>query len=196
MAFKESIDGIWRMNLDGGDATELVHNVDSNALPSVSTDGKWVYYSSRDETGNRAFWKVSFDGGQPVKIREKTTCRPSPDGKQFMCTYRDPAPDALQKLQIVSAESGEVVRTLDIPQGTNAFFWSPDGKSLDYTAEREGLTNIWRMPVKGGKEQKLTDWQTPAVIWDLAWSHDGRQLTVTRDTRRAQLILIQNFRPQ
>ena len=61
-------------------------------------------------------------------------------------------------------------------------------------AEREGLSNIWRLPLTGGKEQKLTDWQTPATIWYLAWSRDGRQLAVTRDTRKDQLILIQNFR--
>ena len=104
------------------------------------------------------------------------------------------APDALQKLLVVSTESGEVSHTSDWPEGTNAVFWSPDGKSIDYMAEREGQMNIWRLPLTSGKEQKLTDWQTPAAIWYLAWSHDRRQLAVTRDTRRNQLILIQNFR--
>ena len=190
----ESIRSIWRMNMDGGGAMELVRNVDSQADAHISPDGKWVYYNSRDETSNRAFWKVSVDGGQPAKVREKATCHLSPDGKQFVCLHRDLAPEALPKLLVVSAESGEVLRTLDWPEGANAVFWTPDGKAVDYMAEREGLSNIWRLPLTGGKEQKLTDWQTPAAIWYLAWSRDGRQLAVTRETRRDQLILIQNFR--
>ena len=182
------------MNMDGGGAVEMVRNVDKYADPNVSPDGKMVYYNSRDETGSIALWKVSFDGGQPVKIRDKDSCRISPDGKQFICTHRDPTPEALPKLLVVSAESGEVARTLDWPEGTNAVYWSPDGQAVDYVAEREGLSNVWRLSLTGGKEQKLTDWQTPAAIWYLAWSRDGRQLGITRDTRADQLILIQNFR--
>ena len=193
MTLQEPLESIWRMNLDGSGATELVRNVDSYADPHFSPDGKWVYYSSRDEKSNRAFWKVSVDGGEPVKVRD-TKCRLSPDGKQFACAYRDMSPEALAKLLIVSAERGETIHTFDWPEGTTAVFWSPDGKSVDYMAEREGVMNVWRLPLTGGKEQKLTDWQTPAAIWYLAWSRDGRQLALTRDTRRDQLILIQNFR--
>ena len=190
----ESIRSIWRMNIDGSGAVELVHNVDSQADPHFSRDGKWVYYNSRDQTSSRAFWKVSVEGGQPVIVRERSMCHLAPDGKSFLCFYRDLAPDALAKLLIVSTDSGEVMRTFDWPEGTNTVFWSPDGRAVDYISEREGLTNIWRLPLTGGKERKLTDWQTPAPLWYLAWSRDGRQLAITRDTRRDQLVLIQNFR--
>ena len=190
----ESIRSIWRMNMDGSGSTELVHNVDSEAEPHVSRDGKWVYYNSRDETSDRAFRRVSLNGGQPEIVREKTTCRLSPDDKSFLCAYRDAAPEALAKLLVVSAESGDVIRTLNWPEGSNGFFWSPDSQALDYIAEREGQANIWRLPLNGGKEQKLTDWQTTAALWHLAWSRDSHQLAITRETRRNQLILIQNFR--
>ena len=196
MTTHESIRSLWRMNIDGGGAVELVRNVDNLAEPQVSPDGKWIYYNSRDEKSNRAFLRISLDGGQPEKVRDNTMCRLSPDGKLFVCSHRALAPEALAKLLVVSAESGEVIRTLDWPDGVNALYWSPDGQAIDYMAEREGLSNIWRLPVTGGKEQKLTDWQTPATIWYLAWSRDGRQLAVTRDSRKDQLILIQNFRPQ
>lgn len=192
----DSIRSIWRMNMDGGETMELVRNVDSQADPHFSPDGKWVYYNSRDATTTRAFRRISLTGGQPEVVRDNTTCRLSPDGNLFVCAHRDLAPEAPAKLQIVSAESGEVIRTIDSPDGTNGVFWSPDGQALDYMAEREGQSNIWRLPLTGGKEQKLTDWQTPTAIWHLAWSRDRRQLAVTRDTRRNQLILIQNFRPQ
>ena len=83
---------------------------------------------------------------------------------------------------------------MDWPSGAGAVFWSPDGQAIDYIPEREGSSNIWRLSLASGKEQKLTDWQTLAASWHFAWSNDGRQLGVTRDTHTIELILIQNFR--
>ena len=157
-------------------------------------DLKWVFYNSRDDKGNPTFWKVPFDGGDPVKAREKTSCRLSPDAKWFLCIYRDFAPDAPLKVLVVPALGGDPVRTLDWPQNTNSVYWSPDGQAFDYIAERDGMTNVWRMPLAGGKEQKLTDWQTAAEVWDFAWSKDPATLAVTRDNENNELILIENFR--
>ena len=185
---------IWRMNLDGGGAKELVRNVSGFAHPTFSPDSQWVHYNSRDENGNPSFWKVSAEGGQPVKVREKTPCRLSPDGKWFACSYREPRVDTFLKLYIVSAASGETVRTLDWPKGAETVSWSPDGQAVDYIAERDGMSNIWRMTLASGRERKLTDFQTPAELYHFAASNDGRQLSITRDTNIVQLVLIQNFR--
>jgi serine/threonine protein kinase/roadblock/LC7 domain-containing protein len=195
MMFHSGLRSIWRMNMDGGDAQELVRNVSIFALPRFSPDGQWVYYNSRDENGNPSFFKVSFaDGGAPVKVREKTPCWLSPDAKWFACSYREPRANAFLKLELVSAATGETVRTLDWPKGTDVIYWSPDGQAIDYIAEREGLSNIWRMTLANGRERKLTDFQTPAQLYHFAWSNDARQLSITRDTNSEQLVLIQNFK--
>ena len=137
---------------------------------------------------------MSFAGGQPVKVREKTPCRISRDAKLYACSFREPRVNAFLKLEIVSAASGETVRTLDWPKGAETVSWSPDGQAVDYIAEREGISNIWRMTVANGKERKLTGFETPAQLFHFAWSRDARQLSITRDTNTAQLVLIQNFR--
>ncbi|HEX6717806.1 MAG TPA: protein kinase [Pyrinomonadaceae bacterium] len=194
VTFQAGLKSIWRMSIDGGGAKELVHNVNQYPEPQVSPDSQWIFYNSRDETGNPTFWKVPLEGGQPVRVREKTSCRLARDGKWFVCAYQSPEPDATQKVQIVSAESGDVVRTLDWPRNTDSLYWSPDGQALDYVADRDGAPNVWRLTLATGKEQKLTDWQTPTPLWYFAWSNDGRQLAITRDTRTDELVLIQNFR--
>jgi serine/threonine protein kinase/Tol biopolymer transport system component len=194
LSFHAGLRNLWRMNIDGGGTKELVHNVDAFANPHLSPDSQWIFYNSRDETGNRAFWKVPFEGGQPVKVRDNTSCRLSRDGKWFICAHRDLVPESVPKLVVVSAESGDVTRMLDWPRGTNALYWSPDGQALDFIAERDGSTNIWRLPLAAGKEQKLTDWQVSSPLWHFAWSNDGRQLAITRDTHSKELVLIQNFR--
>ena len=98
------------------------------------------------------------------------------------------------KILVVPASGGDPVRTIDWPQNTNTVDWSPDGQAFDYIAERDGMTNVYRMPLAGGKEQKLTDWQTAVEVWDFAWSRDARTLAVTRDNENHELILIENFR--
>src|SRR6185436_6501357 len=108
MTFQSGLRNISRMNMDGGGAKELVRNVDSFAGPHISNDSQWVFYNSRDETGNTALWKVPFDGGQPIKVKDKVSCRLSHDGKSFICFHRDATPDAVAKMLVVSAESGDV----------------------------------------------------------------------------------------
>ncbi|HEX5964944.1 MAG TPA: hypothetical protein VFY51_03405, partial [Pyrinomonadaceae bacterium] len=185
---------IWRMGIDGSGAKELVRNVGPFAEPHLSPDAQWVYYNSRDETSSPTFWKVPFEGGQPVKAREKHSCRTSRDGKLLACAYRESVPDADVKLLIVNAVDGNVLRTLKWPGDTDAVFWSPDAQGLDFIADREGVPNVYRVTLATGKEQKLTDWPTPAPLWHFASSGDGRQLAVVRDTNTTELLLIQNFK--
>jgi TolB protein len=196
MTNRENLRTIWRMGVEGGAAKELVRNVDNRADPHVSPDSQWVYYNSRDETGNTAFWKVPFDGGQPVKVREQTACRLSPDGKWFLCVHRDPVPDAAPKLLVVPSAGGDPVRTFDPPKDATVMplYWSPDGQAFDFIAERDGIANVWRLPFAGGREQKLTDWPTAAPLYSFTWSRDGRTLALTRDMQKNDLVLIQNFR--
>ena len=192
--FHSGLRSIWKMNIDGGGAKELVRNVSLFAEPRFSSDAQWIYYNSRDENGNPSFWKVSAEGGAPVKVREKTPCRVSPDGKLWARSYREPTINAFLTLYLVSADSGETVRTHYWPKGANNLYWSPDGKAVDYISERDGISNVWRMTLANGKEHKLTDFQTPATLFHFAWSNASRQLSIVRDTNNEQLVLIQNFR--
>lgn len=185
---------LWRMNVDGGGAKELVRNIDRNAGPQVSPDAQWVFYNTLDETGNSAYWKVPFEGGAPVKLRGKGYCLVSPDGKWLGCHYREPVFDAPAKLLVIPATGGDPVRTLDLPRGLTKIHWSPGGQGFDFIADRDGIANVWRLSLAGDREQKLTDWQIQASLYDFAWSRDNKQLAVTRDMPKSEIILIQNFR--
>jgi len=56
----------------------------------------------------------------------------------------------------VPIEGGPPVR---VTKNTPSFWhgWSPDGKTLVYTARRNGVFNIYAIPTSGGKEMALTD---------------------------------------
>ena len=56
---------------------------------------------------------------------------------------------------------------------TNPHF-SPDGKLIAFTAEYDGNTDVYIIPVEGGEPTRLT-WH-PAVDVVRGWSHDGKRI--------------------
>jgi TolB protein len=182
------------MNADGGAPKELVRNAWQFSYPQVSPDGRWVFYAAPDAAGRKVMWRVGLDGGAPEQVTRKETGSAflSPDGGLLLYYYRE-SPDAHAKIEIAPSAGGDPVRVLDSPDDTHHAGWSPDGRSVVVMKDTDNASNLWALPLDGGKPRQLTDWKSDRIFW-FAWSRDGRQLAVTRDTRRDQLILIQNFR--
>ena len=186
---------IWRMDLDGGNVKQLTSGGNDNyARPSP--DSRWVVFSS-NRAGMQNLWKVSIDGGEPVRLTEKFTINPavSPDGKLIACHYRDHA-DAPYKIALIPVEGGEPVRLLDFSQrfvGSPGLRWTPDGRSLLYLETQGGVSNIWSLPVEGGAPKQVTDFKSDE-IFRFDFSHDGRQLAVSRGQITNDVVLISNFR--
>jgi Tol biopolymer transport system component/tRNA A-37 threonylcarbamoyl transferase component Bud32 len=187
--------GVWRMNIDGGDAKELMRNVDQGALPQWSADSRFVFYSTRDKAGRLALWKVPADGGEPAKITDTIDGNTviTPDGKTFFTLHRDAEPGAPLKIIIVPANGGAPTRTLDAPDAMQGPRWSPDSQAIDYVTTTEGVSNLWRLQLAGGKPRQLTDWKSDLIGW-FAWSADGKQLALSRGTQSSDIVLIKGLR--
>ena len=69
--------------------------------------------------------------------------------------------------------------------------WSPDGKSIAFVDDRDGVSNIWRQPVAGGPPQQITDFND-SYIFAFDWSRDGR-LAAARGAINFDVVLITNF---
>ncbi|HEX8160874.1 MAG TPA: protein kinase [Pyrinomonadaceae bacterium] len=186
---------LWRMNADGSNARELVRNVNQE-VPVCSPDSRWVFYKGRDEAGKLAVWKVSIDGGEPVRAwdRELYWLAVSPDGRWLAGFYTEPEPGAPVKIVVVPVGGGEPARVFDVTKDTDGpLVWSPDGRALEYAVVTAGIENVWRQPLAGGKPTQLTKWADDAV-GVFAWSRDGKQLAVVRGTTATDLLLMQNSR--
>ena len=70
--------------------------------------------------------------------------------------------------------------------------WSPDGKSLDYVETRDGVSNLMRVPLDGGKARQLTNWKSDLILW-FAWSPDGKKLACARGSNVRDLILMEDL---
>jgi Tol biopolymer transport system component len=84
---------IWRMNADGGGATQLTHGA-LDMHPWRSADGREVFYSSFDPWspvigGTPALWRVPIDGGaaSPIRSEPVSIAHVAPDGQHFAAIY-------------------------------------------------------------------------------------------------------------
>ncbi len=179
---------LWRMDIDGGNLRQLT----SGALEfsaGISPDGKWVLYDS-SQSGQPAIWKVPLEGGKPeMLIPSGYQASLSPDGR-LIAFWRFDEKTLVRRAVVISWDGGEPLHTFDFRSG---FTWSPDSRSLDYVEVRNGIANLWRQPLVGGKPRQVTHF-TSDEMFNGAWSHDGKQLAVVRGRWRSDVVLISNFR--
>lgn len=180
---------IWRVNADGSNAKQLTQTSGSNS-PRITPDGKWVVYTEVADNKPSLF-KVSIDGGEPVKLGSFNALypAPSPDGKYVACYIV--TPDNKRRLSIISFPDAKVVTQFDMYMEYDLpiIKWTPDGRSLLYAMSRNGVSNIWSQPVKGGAPKQITNWDSDE-IFRFDWSRDGR-LAVERGTFVNDIVLIQ-----
>ena len=183
---------IWRTDADGGNPTVLAENA---VYPDCSPDGKWLVYARTD--GND-FYRLPIEGGTPKEIAVKhengaPILRISPDGNWITYLYEESAPGSKEQIAIIPASGGDPVHLFPLPEDTNAFRWSPDGKSVQFVLTHGEAANIWEQPIAGGPRRQVTNF-TSGVIFDFAWTRDGKQLLLAKGENNSDVVLLSNFR--
>jgi serine/threonine protein kinase len=187
---------IWRMDTDGGNLKQLTEGL-GDIIPRSSSDGRWVLFHSA-RSGSWRLWKVSIDGGEPVRLTDKLTFNPtvSPEGSLVACFYREDQPNAPVKVAIVPFAGGDPVKVFDIPSSVNTnagLRWTPDGRALTYIDTINGVSNVWSLPLDGGPPKQLTDFKADQIFC-FDFSRDGKQLALSRGTQTSDVVLIKDFR--
>lgn len=190
---------IWRMNSDGSQPLRLTTGTYED-LPSVTADSKSVIY----RTGND-LRKVSIDGGPPQILLNREVQGPSlsPDGRLLAFFINDQPDSQVWHVEIYDLTLGSIVKRFALPDSTRPFNgmsftpdnrlrWTPDGKGLAYVSSSSGASNIWLQPLDNGQFRQLTDFKD-AEITSFAWSEDGRQFVLVRDTRTYVPVLVRLF---
>ena len=180
-----------RAEADASNPTKLA---DDAVFPDCSRDGKWFLYSN---TLGTKFFRLPIEGGTPTQIATPhqtgdPILKISPDGNWITYLYAEARP-AQEQIAIIPATGGTPVHLFPLPEDTNAFRWSPDGKGVQFVITRNGAANIWEQPIAGGPRRQITNF-TSGLIFDFDWSYDGKLLYLAKGEKNSDVILISNFR--
>ncbi len=182
---------IWRTDINGGNPKQLTNGVLVSPGLSITPDGRWILFTSIDSAVRR----VSIDGGEPtVLVNTASTSigspQISPNGSYLACYSYDAQLEPKINIFKMEGDAPMPFKTLDLPKtfGTN-FHWAADSQSLIYADTIGRVSNLWHLPLDGGKPKQLTNF-TSETIKNFAFSHDGKQLALARGPVTSDAVLI------
>jgi dipeptidyl aminopeptidase/acylaminoacyl peptidase len=133
----------------------------------------------------QAIWRVSLEGGEPVKIAQGAGIAVSPKGDGIAFSRRGDV------FWAPLAEKAEPVALVQARGGAVALRFSPDGSKLAFSSHREGhaFIGVYDMAAK------TLRWISPSVDSDEApaWSPDGKRLAFVREPALSRSTI---FRPR
>ncbi|MDE6300184.1 MAG: peptidase S41 [Muribaculaceae bacterium] len=197
---------------DGGSMNVYKSRISDPSVAVAVTDFKThpVRFLSRGADGTLAF---TYDGdiytmapdGKPVKVnvsiiddyqpdvekmsvtRGASESVPSPDGKNVALVWRG-------DVYVTSTDYSTTRRITTSPEAERHVAWSPDGKALYYTSERDGKFNIYKAVMgRGGEEPDFSHATT--IIEEPVFGNDGHERTcpqVSPDGKTLAFILDRN----
>ncbi len=193
---------IYVMSLETEDVRRLTYHDGTDVLHCWSPDGLWLYFSSGRDSISTAAYKVSVDGGTPIKVagdpREGyDNLTVSPDGKTLALNNNGdpwwrhgPNPSSPSDIWIVSESIGSKdYRKVSDYSGRNMWpMWDSDGKGLYFVSDRDGNENIWHKSTENGDAEQITHFDGGRVL-RASISGNGERIAFQRDFRIWRLDL-------
>lgn len=153
---------IYRIPVDGSDATEVTIDVDVELA-----------------MGPKVEFKYPISDDEDVLVTQIRDAVPSPDGKWLAFT-------ALNELYVQELPDGTPKKLTESSEIEASPAWSPDGKWLAYATYSDANNgNIYKInpTARRPRPQKLTT--EPAVYSGLAWSYNHGRIVALRGTSRS-----------
>ena len=192
---RDGFSHLFRIDTDGRDLRQLTSGERDESTSTISPDSHWVYYVAGVPDGDHSkvyLRKTSIDGSQTVNLKElEASLIPdlSPDGKFIAALVGS-------KLKILSSADGTLIDSLEAHKWAHPWAgarWTPDGWSLTYVVLGETTSNIWLQSLSGSAPHSLTTLPKGYIVYEYAFSRDGKKLYVARGYQIQDAVMIKNF---
>lgn len=150
---------------------------------ATPTSADIVFTSDRDGSSN--IYVMKDDGSNVRQLTDSPLYDSlptwSPDGSQiaFMRDLHSTGAGKGQQydLFIMDADGSNLRNVTQHPAGDGNGAWSPDGRSLVFSSDRNGYTDIYTLEIASGVMTQLTDNSKEEGLSDApSWSPDGQQI--------------------
>jgi Tol biopolymer transport system component len=144
------------MDVDSGHRSVVHREPRSLQAPNWTLDGESLIYNSEG-----LLYRFDLATGMPKEIdtgfadENNNDHVLSFDGKQLGISHHPEEHDGASIIYTVPVEGGTPTQVT--PKGPSYLHgWSPDGQWLTYTGARNGEYDIYKIPIEGGEEVRLT----------------------------------------
>jgi Tol biopolymer transport system component len=185
----QEIAGVLVIDANGGPPLHLTPDEFSDAQPSWSADGKWVYYESERESISQLF-RVPAEGGIPEQLttHEERSMIPREAQDNLLLFWRD------EKIWSLSLDTREEELILDRKVGQ--FHWTTWDGNLVYLDQEEDLGTVINVldHVTGQTQKLLRLRKGTSIGFGFTISPDGESIIFSQaKVARADLMMVENF---
>ncbi|MDD6892448.1 MAG: S41 family peptidase [Bacteroidales bacterium] len=200
---EDGTSNVYRRSVDGGKATQVTR-FEKNPVRflSVAATGTlcygWngeIYTQAPDGQPKKVDVTLSADNNDRDLLKQTRTSGatemvPSPDGKEVAFILHG-------DVYVTSTEYGTTKRITNTPQQERNVQFAPDGRSLAYASERDGVWQIYQSSLTD-KEDKLFTYanevreerltQTDITSFEPKYSPDGKEIAFLEDRTTIRVI--------
>ena len=168
-----AIGGVYTMRPDGSSRRVLV-KVNTNGLLWSPDRRRFTVLIDGD------LWVLSAGGKRLVMLFDSPVDKPerwsgiawSPDSEKVAFSVREgrgPSAEADTEIYVVDRDGGELHKLTDNEDALDDLAsWSPDGRAIAFTTNRDGQSEVYLMDDDGSDQRNLS--RSPASDYGAAWS--------------------------
>ena len=190
----DGIDHLWKLDLQSGTSTRLTNGLGESG-PTCQGTGQWVMHNGQIAGGSSYIFKTPISGGAPVRVSDRISVGGGPiislDGHHAWLASFDKNGTIVGVMvsTVTGAQEGAEIKLGDtLTDSAHGVRWTPDGRSLAAMDIRSGTPNLWSGIFADGPAKQLTHF-TSGVVWDFAWSPDGKSIALARGTDQSDAVL-------